>query len=943
MSYAESNDTVIMKLRNIIPITRIVPGAAFVWQTTVKGGRALGAALARVLHLRDGGLTSRWFLVTMSFAKTVVRLQRQGGWVYVVKYLKACKVLLQQAAGGQRIPRTQDLGCAVARTRAGGIPRIIPKVHRPAILAGDVWTIRIWLTLLNLYTVIEVPGKLKLSPILKPSTMDPGFLREWVTFLVLFFPVLLAEIGMESRSRAWLAIGRSLRKEETSAMHPGEVLTSYVARLTADSIPSRWKGIFGSLRPSLFPILKSSPNAGGVSSTDPLEQVIRKDKSGKKVTWRHTSIGVIFADVCVWIDHDLYPLLQEWLKVVDDRVLSQIIYAGRKVIFRIRDANSANPRWPGSAPASTNESYRYDQKLYPTGKPLATDYYGFGRISGELGKLGYKIEPAGKIRVFAMVDCLTQMLMKPVHDILFGILRKIPQDGTFDQMAPAKRLVAAGHSHFWSYDLTAATDRFPVALEQAVMGFVLTPRLAELWALLLVKRGYIVPSRTPDGKRIRPDVDLRGVNVIHYGAGQPQGALTSWAAFSLSHHILVQYAHYKATGIVGWFKDYALLGDDIVLANRVVAEAYLVLLRKIGVECGLAKSMISSTASFEFAKRTFVRGKDVSPISLLAIGAAKADFPVLEQILQRSRSNRPLMETLRVAARVIGYGYRSLARLPAVLAKRSYLQGLAILLTRPGSPWGLEVTHWLLQRQPGVIRELSQEGLRVIGDSLWTRLVSSMTKSVEAHLQGYESTLKGTILDPSQKSSEWLDPGNWVRDQFDLYVRAPLLAEVKEQLVKVQDRASSMVSPSLEDLNKIWLEVEELRDILDCIPVKPNYFARMTESFGAGKRSATIRLWNAISNLVVRTALPLETELCRSRHSAICVGSGLGTPMESDAILEARIQDPPIESNLDLSPGPPQGGRPLEEVVEVGEAVSRSPDSQSAPAEWETIALEADF
>lgn len=933
-----------MKLRNIIPITRIVPGAAFVWQTTVKGGRALGAALARVLPLRDGGLTSRWFSVTMSFAKYVVRLQRQGGWKYVVVYLKACKVLLQQAAGGQRIPRTHDLGCAVSRTRGKGIPRIIPADHRKAIAAGNPWTIRIWLTLLNLYTVIEVPGKLKLGPILQGPTMDPEFLREWVTFLILIFPVLLAEIGEEAKSRAWLAIGRSYRKVETSAMHPEEELSSYVARLTANCIPNRWKGISGSLRPSLFPILKSSPNAAGVHTVDPtLAPGVKSWKEGGK-KYRNTSTGAVFADVSVWIDHKLFPLLQEWLKLVDDRVITQLIYAGRKVIFRIRDANAENPQWPGTAPASTNESYRYDTSLYQTGKPTATDYYGFGRVTGELGKLGYKLEPAGKIRVFAMVDYLTQCIMKPVHDLLFGILRRIPQDGTFDQLAPALRLVAAGHKCFWSYDLSAATDRFPVPLEQSVMAFILTPRLSELWARLLVDRAYIVPPRLPDGQAAKPvDSDLRGANAVYYGTGQPQGALTSWAAFSLSHHLLVQYAHYKAYGIVGWFGDYALLGDDIILADAKVAEQYLHLLRVIGVSVGLAKSLISSTGSFEFAKRTFIAGQDVSPISLLALGAAKADFPVLEQILTRCLPQRPLMETLRVAAKVLGYGYKALARLPAVLGSRTHLQGLAVLLSRPGSPWGLPVMEWLLQRQPGRSRDPQQVDLTRVGNALWARLYDSLLKSLDAHVRGLETTLSGGILDPRSRSSEWLDPGNWVRDQFDLYVLYPLVTEVREKLREVQAKVSALQTPSLDDLNEIWAEIDALRDILDGIPVRPNYFRRTVDQFGAGKRSAIIRLWNSISALAAKSVRVVGTDLAVPETLRSAPIAGRGTPMENDAKLDARFEEPPISGDRDLSLEPEESGPSVLPTEVVGEAVSRSPDSQSAPAEWETIAQEVEW
>jgi hypothetical protein len=123
-----------MKLRNIIPISNVVRGAAFSWQTTVKGGRALGAALTRVLHLRDGGITTRWYTATIEFGRYVVRMQRSCGWAYVVKYLKACSVLLQQASGGQRIRATQALGVAVRRTKGSGIPRVIPAVMRKSIV-----------------------------------------------------------------------------------------------------------------------------------------------------------------------------------------------------------------------------------------------------------------------------------------------------------------------------------------------------------------------------------------------------------------------------------------------------------------------------------------------------------------------------------------------------------------------------------------------------------------------------------------------------------------------------------------------------------------------------------------------------------------------------------------------------------------------------------------
>jgi len=57
-----------------------------------------------------------------------------------------------------------------------------------------------------------------------------------------------------------------------------------------------------------------------------------------------------------------------------------------------------------------------------------------------LGKLGLKQEAAGKMRVFAMVDPISQWVLYPIHRFIFdNILKKIPMDGTFDQTKPLFR------------------------------------------------------------------------------------------------------------------------------------------------------------------------------------------------------------------------------------------------------------------------------------------------------------------------------------------------------------------------------------------------------------------------------------------------------------------------------------------------------------------------
>jgi hypothetical protein len=560
-----------------------------------------------------------------------------------------------------------------------------------------------------------------------------------------------------------------------------------------------------------------------------------------------TNSSAIFTDAIQWtVYHDkLYEYLKEWLALVNDRAITRIITVAKMVEATYTTRDPLDP---------DNITLVLDPF---TGKPKADNrfkYPGFGRPKG-LGKLGYKVEPAGKVRVFAMVDSLTQCVMSPVHDLLFAILKRIPTDGTFDQMKPAQRLVDLGFDRFWSLDLSSATDRFPLALEQTMMQVIIGPRLAELWARLLVERDYLTP-RPPKGVK-GPEADTP----LRYGAGQPMGALTSWAAFSLTHHFLVQYAAYKSKRPLGFFKDYALLGDDIVIANADVALAYQALLLEIGVEYGLAKSLISSTGGFEFAKRTFSKGKDVSAISLLALGVAKADHAVLESVLVRFGAQSTLWVTLVKAAKVLGYGYKSIARLPAVLATKTRLQGLAILLSRPGSPWGLSVIDWLLQASPGIRKEVPKEVLLAIGERLWDSLKAKTEHALKVHQEGLklvlnpDSTYGGNI-------DVWFDKDALHEHSWNVYVVVPLVAELKIELKTLKESLLSLERPTLDDLNEIWLRIEELRDAIAAIPVVPNFFERLAERTGGAKRSALIKVYRSVRSWLTKELAVAVTERC---------------------------------------------------------------------------------
>jgi len=78
------------------------------------------------------------------------------------------------------------------------------------------------------------------------------------------------------------------------------------------------------------------------------------------------------------------------------------------------------------------------------------------------------------------------------------------------------------------------------------------------------------------------------------------GAYSSFAMLGLTHHVCVRHAAI-AVGIHN-FKDYAILGDDIVIANDDVAKSYLELMSNLGVSINLSKSVVSKNIA-EFAKK----------------------------------------------------------------------------------------------------------------------------------------------------------------------------------------------------------------------------------------------------------------------------------------------------------------------------------------------------
>nr|QUE49179.1 MAG: RNA-dependent RNA polymerase [Sclerotinia sclerotiorum mitovirus 37] len=228
-----------------------------------------------------------------------------------------------------------------------------------------------------------------------------------------------------------------------------------------------------------------------------------------------------------------------------------------------------------------------------------------------LGRLSFKEEAAGKVRVFAITDAVTQSVMAPLSDAIFSCLRRVPQDGTFNQSAPLDRLRLLKSEgklegqKFYSYDLSAATDRLPVDLQVQILSIYLGERFGSLWKSVMTDRDWMAKVETVPGLPAEEEL-------FRYRVGQPMGALSSWGMLALTHHYVVRLAA-RRVGLLD-FGDYAILGDDVVIANDLVARSYhSIVVDILGVKINMSKTLVSEH-SFEFAKRLVSRNIELTPL-----------------------------------------------------------------------------------------------------------------------------------------------------------------------------------------------------------------------------------------------------------------------------------------------------------------------------------------
>jgi len=234
--------------------------------------------------------------------------------------------------------------------------------------------------------------------------------------------------------------------------------------------------------------------------------------------------------------------------------------------------------------------------------------------SHNLRKLSYFSDKEGKTRVIGILDYWTQTSMKPLHNILNQMLRRISTDCTFNQNRFLEVLPSSGP--YYSLDLTAATDRMPLFIQKRVLSRIMRPDQVESWASLLTSMEFTISGSS---------------DTVKYRAGQPMGAYSSWPSMALTHHVLVRVSARRA-GKTVFFERYALLGDDIVIADSDVAREYKKLLSELDMPISETKTHVSLD-TYEFAKRWIHKGSEITGFAVGGLFSVWKRYPLLHNFL----------------------------------------------------------------------------------------------------------------------------------------------------------------------------------------------------------------------------------------------------------------------------------------------------------------------
>jgi len=243
------------------------------------------------------------------------------------------------------------------------------------------------------------------------------------------------------------------------------------------------------------------------------------------------------------------------------------------------------------------------------------------------GNVAFIQDSGFKLRHIFVTNELIQIAALPLQQFLMNELKHIPQDATYDQDAAVLRVQEFLRQGYTAhcFDLQKCSDNLPRKFQMMLFEHLgLSSEWLDFFRDVTSSQWEIrdrIPVEYPIGKkRLRQTQLLPSAAKIIYRTrkepitttirmtvGQELGFGPSFPAFSLLHHSIVRGLARK----LGLPLLYTLLGDDIVIFDKSLADAYVEFMTLSGVPISSSKTIISNKLA-EFAGRLVFPDKVVS-------------------------------------------------------------------------------------------------------------------------------------------------------------------------------------------------------------------------------------------------------------------------------------------------------------------------------------------
>ena len=237
-----------------------------------------------------------------------------------------------------------------------------------------------------------------------------------------------------------------------------------------------------------------------------------------------------------------------------------------------------------SSPKGRKILTEYSDVVYPAIKDVLPSKRRFTDDT-TIGRVCYTQNPGYKARFFAAPHIWIQHVLEPLGKEIYDIVHDLPWDCTFDQTKgfPHIQQALRDKRKTYCYDLSSATDRFPIDLQIHALRKLLPLKSAQRHISLLA---FLV--RQP-WKFLDQELTWR--------RGQPLGMYPSFGMFTLTHGLML-----FALNNFEFNNTFFVLGDDVIITDENLSIKYKQFLIDCEIDFNPSKSIISDKFG-EFAGR----------------------------------------------------------------------------------------------------------------------------------------------------------------------------------------------------------------------------------------------------------------------------------------------------------------------------------------------------